>query len=112
MPNPRLLPEQRSEAEGLLSEIRRGIEELSGDDPELLFAYRRRIWKQVEYDERGKPAVRKRLKKIKRKQQGGRCAKCGEELPLKGSELDRHEAKEGYTRENTQLLCPKCHRGF
>lgn len=112
MPNPRLSEEQRREADQPLARIRQWIDDRSGDNPDLRFAYLRRIWKQLEYDERGKPANRKRLKKMKHQEQGGRCGRCGEALPSRGSELDRHEAKDGYTRQNTRWLCPKWHRGF
>jgi hypothetical protein len=43
-------------------------------------------------------------------QQQGRCAHCGGELPLEYSELDRKEAAEGYTKENTELVHAKCHQ--
>jgi hypothetical protein len=38
----------------------------------LLFAYRRKIVKELGYDERGKPGVRAKLKALKWGQQGGK----------------------------------------
>jgi len=55
----------------------------------LRFAYRRKIMKELGYDERGKPGERAKLKALKWGQQSGKCAHCGEELPIKYSELDR-----------------------
>jgi hypothetical protein len=42
--------------------------------------------------------------------QNRKCAHCGEEMPLKYSELDRKEAAAGYTVENTELVNAKCHQ--
>jgi hypothetical protein len=60
------------------------------------------------YDERGKPMSRKILKEVKRALQENKCALCGETLPLKNAVLDRLEAMDGYTEENTRLICPDC----
>ncbi len=49
---------------------------MSHGDPELLFAYRRKLFKELTYDERSKPSVRRRLKAIKRAEQHGLCAVC------------------------------------
>jgi hypothetical protein len=82
---------------------------LAGEDTSLLFAYRRKIAKELSYDERGKPAQRKKVKAIRWGLQGGKCAHCGEDLPLKNSELDRKNAEDGYTVENTELVHAQCH---
>jgi len=50
----------------LLADIRRRLVELSGGDERLLWALRRKIAKELAYDERGKPMDRKRLKSRKR----------------------------------------------
>lgn len=84
------------------------MDELSGGDKELLFAYRRKIAKELHYDERGKPGQRKNLKLLKWGLQNRKCAHCGDELPLKYSELDRKNAVDGYTEENTELVHAKC----
>ena len=97
-------------ASALLAEIRTKLNQLAGNDPLLLFAYRRKVYKELIYDERGKPADRGKLKALKWGQQNGRCAHCGEELPLKYSELDRREAADGYTVENTDLVHARCHQ--
>jgi len=110
MPNRNLTPDELKRANKLLSLIRVRLTKLAAGDPLLLFAYRRKVMKELGYDEREKPAVRVKLKALKWKQQGGKCAHCGEELPLKYSELDRKKAADGYTAENTELVHAKCHQ--
>jgi 5-methylcytosine-specific restriction endonuclease McrA len=80
---------------------------LSAGDP---LAYRRKIIKELGYDERGKPVARAKLKWMNWGQQNGKCAHCGEDMPLKYSELDRKNAADGYTPENTELVHAKCHQ--
>ena len=92
----------------LLEEVRAKIRELAGGDGELEFAYRRKVFKELSYDERDKPAVRKRLKVVKRKEQDGTCPLCAEALPEKYCVLDRLRAADGYTVENTRLICQPC----
>ena len=96
----------------LLVGVRATLESMSGGNRELLFAYRRKLWKELQYDERSKPAVRRALKKRKFKAQGGRCASCQGELAPEGKDavLDRTEAIDGYTDENTRLICSPCDR--
>jgi ribosomal protein L44E len=102
----------------LFADVKETLEELSGGDRELLFALRRKLSKELSYLERGKPMERKLLKAAKRAEQRGLCARCAQDLPLQGAELDRLEAMAGYTTENTRLLCHACHvavqveRGF
>lgn len=92
----------------LVRDVRAKLRELAGEDEGLLWALRRKLAKELTYDERGKPARRRLLKEKKRKAQGGKCADCGEVLPTKNCVLDRIEAMAGYTPENTRLLCPDC----
>ena len=54
--------------------------------------------------------VRAKLKKLKMKEQAGKCSICGEPLPEKEAELDRFVAWKGYTPKNTQLIHHDCHR--
>ena len=65
------------------------------------FAFRRKIRKELMYDERGKPVQRRKLKDLMWKKQKGICPECGRELPLKYAVLDRVE-------ENVRLICPDC----
>src|ERR1700740_2952269 len=104
MPNRNLTAEELRRANELLSLIRARLTKLAARGPLLLFSYRRKIVKELGYDEREKPGVRAKLKALKWKQQGGKCAHCGEELPLSYSELDRKNAADGYTPENTELV--------
>jgi hypothetical protein len=108
MPNPRLTPDQLGIARSLLDEIRARLIDLSGGEKELLFAYRRKVYKELMHDERSKPMVRRRLKQIKMKEQGGLCPICKGPLPEKGAVLDRARAVEGYTPENTRLIHAAC----
>ena len=110
MPNRNLNADELQRANSLLMEIREKLKYLAGDDRLLHFAYRRKIVKELGYDERGKPGHRGKLKALKWGLQNRRCAKCGEEMPLKYSELDRKIAADGYTEENTELVHAKCHQ--
>jgi hypothetical protein len=79
-------------------------------DAGLLFVYRRKLAKELVYDERSKPSARKRLKAFKRSQQGRLCAKCERPLPERYAVLDRHKAALGYTVANTQPIRENCDR--
>jgi hypothetical protein len=106
--NRTLTPFELANANALIEDIRGRLKDLAAGDASLLFAIRRKIYKELAYDERSKPAQRKALKSFKRDEQGGRCARCKKELPQRGAVLDRESAQVGYTRENTRLLCPDC----
>ena len=95
-------------ANELLSSIRAWLDEASGGDRELRFALNRKVCKELSYDERSKPAVRGKLKRAKWKAQDGKCAECGKPMELTYSVLDRHQAVERYTPENTRLIHAKC----
>lgn len=110
MPNRNLSADELKRANELLTDIRERLKSLAGGDPLLLFAYRRKVVKELGYDERDKPGVRAQLKALKWGQQNGKCANCDDELPLKYSELDRKNAADGYTAENTELVHAKCHQ--
>lgn len=110
MPNPTLDAEQIRKANELLSDIRQKLEGLAGGDASLLFAYRRKVAKELGYDERGKPSHRKKLKLKKRIEQRGLCAECGEPLPDTHVDLDRGDnAPGGYSVANTELIHSECH---
>lgn len=107
----RRLSENKSKtANTLLDRIRSRLQAMSGGDPELLFAYRRRIHIRLMQDERGRPSLRRKLKKQKWSEQKGKCAICRKLLPLVESELDRLVASAGYTVANTRLVHHDCHR--
>lgn len=95
-------------AKPLLTEVRTRLHDLCGAAADLLWALRRKLYKELIYDERGKPMLRVALKKAKRIEQADQCALCSEASPERGAVLDRLEAMGGYTPENTRLLCPKC----
>lgn len=110
MANRNLTEQELLLANELLSEIRERLATLAAGDRELLFALRRKVFKELTYDERGKPMARRALKYAKWGQQGGLCAECGKEMPQAYSELDRRNAIGGYTVENTELIHAECHR--
>ena len=83
---------------------------LSNGDLELLFALRRKIAKELTYDERSKPMERRKLKIAKRLEQGGLCAVCKRDLPPTYNVLDRFRAVDGYIAANTRLICETCDR--
>ncbi len=108
MANRRLSPEELRSAIALLDDVRAKIRVLGGGDAELEFAYRRKVFKELSYDERDKPAVRSRLKAQKRAEQKGVCPLCKNALPDKYCVLDRFHAAAGYTADNTRLICQPC----
>jgi hypothetical protein len=110
MPTRKLTGDELGRTNSLLEEVRLKIQSLSGNDSNLQFAIRRKIAKELSYDERGKPAQRKKLKLRMLRLQNGFCADCGEALPLlaRGAVLDRQNAMAGYTVENVKLICRKC----
>jgi hypothetical protein len=112
MSNPQLSKSELVQARMLLGEIRRRLNDLSSGNKDLRFAYNRKIYKELQYDERGTPTWRRKLKRLKYEAQAKRCAQCREPLEPNGrnGELDRFVAVEGYTVTNTQLVCHKCHR--
>jgi hypothetical protein len=106
---PALSEPDRQKAIALLEELRARIDEAASGDEQLRFQIKRYIAKRLEFDERGTPTHRRRLKEQKRELQRNLCASCEEELPAHGAELHRARALDGYTPENTSLLCPRCH---
>ncbi len=108
MANRRLTEPELELFRPFLEEVRAQLHSLSGDDDQLFWALRRKLAKELSYDERGKPIHRRKLKAFKREEQGGKCACCNEILPERNAVLDRFEAMTGYTAENTRLICKKC----
>ena len=106
---PTLSHEDRAKALQILEQTRAQIDAAAADDPERRFQLRRYILKRLEFDERGTPTQRRKLKDLKRKFQRGLCYECAQPLPVKGAELHRLQAVEGYTEANTRLLCRACH---
>ena len=108
MPNRQLNVDELKLANALLAEIRQRLEGLSLGDKDLLFAFRRKVFKELTYDERDKPAVRRKLKDQKWKEQRGICPLCLKELPMTYTVLDRTNAVDGYTAANTRLIHQEC----
>lgn len=110
MPNRRLSEAELAVANKLLSSIRKRLATLSAGDPDLLFALRRKVAKELTYDERDKPMVRRALKRRMRKLQDGICPLCNKPLPETYCVLDRFDAQGGYVEGNVRLLCEPCDR--
>lgn len=108
MPNRNLSESELEIAWALIDHIRQQLDELAAGDRELLFALRRKIYKELTYDERGKPSHRYKLKTLKRAAQEGLCSICGKPLPETYCVLDRLNAVDGYTPENTRLIHTDC----
>ena len=108
--NKRLTEDEREAAKEILAKVRAEIERASGGKKDLAWAIRRYIYIRLQHDERGTPIRRKMLKLKKAAAQKGKCARCGDDLPERGANLHRLDAMEGYTDDNTELVCPKCHR--
>jgi hypothetical protein len=110
MPTRKLTDDERAKVEPLLEGVRESLRALSAGDPELLFAYRRKVAKELVYDERSSPTKRKSLKRRKLISQEGKCAICSDPLPpaALGAVLDRLHAMDGYTDPNTRLICRGC----
>jgi hypothetical protein len=108
--NRRLSDAERVVGHRILESVRDLIEEASIHDKSMGWALRRFVYTRLMHDERGKPMQRRILKLNKMISQRGLCFECGEELPKRGAELDRIQAMDGYTEENTHLVCHKCHR--
>lgn len=108
MPNPRLTQEQLNIANGLIDEVRARLKEITDGDNKYYWALRRKLAKELVYDERGKTGHRLKLKAEKRIEQNGICSLSSQALSEKYCVLDRYEAIAGYTSANTRLICQTC----
>lgn len=109
MSNRQLTPDELEQLfRPLMTGVREQLLRLSAGDTELHWALRRKLAKELTYDERSRPGDRRALKAYKRGEQKNKCALCGLELPEKYATLDRLEAMKGYTKENTRLICREC----
>lgn len=108
MPNRRLTESELELLRPFLEGVRNALRALSAGDDQLLWALRRKLAKELVYDERGTPMFRRKLKALKRAEQNGVCFLCRELLPERNAVLDRLEAMGGYTAGNTRLLCKEC----
>lgn len=108
MPNRNLTPQEHAVATAIVKGTKALVASLANGDQELEFAYVRKLAKELQYVERGKPMARRSLKAKKRKEQEGRCKLCQQPLPEKYAVLDRLTGMGGYTAENTRLICQPC----
>ncbi|WP_140793830.1 hypothetical protein [Myxococcus xanthus] len=110
MPNRQLSTDELALANKLLDEVRSELNRLAGGDTDLLFAFRRKIAKELTYDERDKPGPRRALKARMRALQNNICPLCKGELPESYCVLDRFNAPDGYVEANVRLICEPCDR--
>ena len=76
---PELSSEDRVKTVAILQRVREEISAVAGADRALVFQMRRYIAKRLEFDERGTPTQRKKLKDLMWKKQRGLCALCKED---------------------------------
>jgi UTP:GlnB (protein PII) uridylyltransferase len=110
MPNRQLSSDELALANELLDSVRTELNRLAGGDKDLLFAFRRKVAKELVYDERKKPMVRRALKKRMRALQNNLCPLCRETLPERYCVLDRFNAVDEYVESNVRLICEPCNR--
>lgn len=87
-PNRTLDETELATARTLLADIRTLIDTAAGADEGLRFALNRKVYKELSYDERGKPNARASLKARMVKAQAGQCAQCAKPLPESDTVLD------------------------
>src|SRR5688572_28943761 len=110
MANHRLSKEQRETLfQPLFERVKAELERLSVGGERLPWAVRRKLARELVYLERSTPAARSKLKFEKRMEQKALCHICNELLPEKNAELDRFEAFQSYTADNTRLVHHECH---
>jgi hypothetical protein len=107
-PNRTLDDAELAAARTLLADIRALIDTAAGADEGLRFALNRKVYKELSYDERGKPNARASLKARMVKTQNGACAQCAKPLPESDTVLDRLSAAGGYVDGNVRVLCRPC----
>jgi len=108
--SPHLTDEQLQKVRKLLETIRGELSTIANGDVKVLHHSRRYLQKRLEFEERDTPAHRNKLKLTLVAKQQGKCARCGEPLPPRDSELDRADPILGYSEENCTLIHHDCHR--
>jgi hypothetical protein len=108
--SPHLTDDILQQVRVLLEGVRAELNALAKGDATTLHHARRYLMKRLEFDERGTPADRNKLKLTLMAKQQGKCSSCGEPLPPRDSELDRKNPVLGYTEENCTLIHHQCHR--
>ena len=80
---PRRLSEtELDQARQILARVRTEITKVADGDASLLWALRRKVYKEMIYDERSKPMARRFLKAKLFAKQRGLCALCKENLRM------------------------------
>ena len=108
--SPNLNDDVLKQVRELLERVRAELNMLGNGNAKTLHHARRYLMKRLEFDERGTPADRNKLKLTLMAKQQGKCSSCGEPLPPRDSELDRKNLVLGYTEENCTLIHHQCHR--
>lgn len=108
--SPNLTDDVLRQVREVLDRVRTDLNAIAQADPKTLHHVRRHLMKRLEFDERGTPAQRSKLKLTLMAKQQGKCPMCPEPLPPRDSELDRKDPVLGYTEENCRLIHHHCHR--
>jgi hypothetical protein len=108
--SPNLTDAALTQVREILDRVRADLTSLSNGNQKTLHHARRYLMTRLEFDERGTPAERNKLKLTLMAKQLGKCPDCGEPLPPRDSELDRTDPVLGYTEENCKLVHHNCHR--
>jgi hypothetical protein len=106
---PRLTKEQREEAASITAATLAKIQAAAKGDPGLFYAFVQKIGGTILYVNRDRAIDRGKMRRLKFQKQDGLCGMCDQRLTLKGSNLHRFYAPNGYSSENTVLLHPGCH---
>jgi hypothetical protein len=110
MSGPRLTREQRDKLyRPLHQRVLADLTATGKGAPEILWALRRKLARDLTYMERSTPAARKKLKARMFAKQNGRCALCGKQMIQRGAELDRFNPYDSYVENNVRLVHHDCH---
>lgn len=110
MANRTLNEQQVKVAMEIVADVTARIHELAGGDEALMFAFVRKVSKELVYLERESPSKRKRVKRKVWKLQGEKCAECGNPLGFRYSVADRRDAVKGYVVGNLEIIHAECDR--
>ena len=107
---PRLSESELEQAWKLIEEVKDKLQALAQGDPRRLFAFRRKVYKELVYEERSTPMKRRALRARLHTAQGGVCFVCKKTHEAGFMVLDRVDPVLGYVDTNVELVCSDCDR--